>query len=209
MPRSERASTAGRWRTTSIAPPRWKKRPRCLKAAAFGVALWSPEEIDALTIEMLTGLIKDLNAATRWSGLSVAADASRSRCRDGVGLDGRSAAPRRVSRAAGPSTIPGNTMRGASSKSGEADAVVWISAFGEPPPDWLDGVPAIVLADPSLLAKRQQPSRFPIGRPGRDHDGVVFDRTTGTLVEVVAQSPSNLPSVADALNRIAAVVSPP
>ena len=43
-PRSGRASTAGRWRATSIAPPRSEKRPMLLKAAAFGVALWSPDE---------------------------------------------------------------------------------------------------------------------------------------------------------------------
>ncbi len=45
-----------------------------LKAAQFGVALWSAGELDALTLEMLTGLIKDLNAETRWSGLSIVED---------------------------------------------------------------------------------------------------------------------------------------
>src|SRR5262249_23282570 len=43
-----------------------------LKAARFGVAVWSAEELDALTIEMLCGLVADLNATTRFSGLPLA-----------------------------------------------------------------------------------------------------------------------------------------
>ena len=43
-----------------------------LRAARFGVAVWSAAELDALTIEMLCGLVDDLNAATRFSGLSLA-----------------------------------------------------------------------------------------------------------------------------------------
>src|SRR5215468_3238910 len=34
-----------------------------LKGARFGVAVWSAAELDALTIEMLCGLVNDLNAA--------------------------------------------------------------------------------------------------------------------------------------------------
>ena len=38
-----------------------------LKAAHFGVAVWSADTVDALSIEMLTGLVIDLNKNTRFS----------------------------------------------------------------------------------------------------------------------------------------------
>ena len=43
-----------------------------LKAARFGVAVWSAAALDAPAIEMLCGLVDDLNAATRFSGLPLA-----------------------------------------------------------------------------------------------------------------------------------------
>ena len=43
-----------------------------LKSARFGVAVWSAASLDALTIEMLCGLVSDLNATTRFSGLPLA-----------------------------------------------------------------------------------------------------------------------------------------
>ena len=43
-----------------------------LKRARFGVAIWSAAELDRLTIEMLCGLVNDLNEGTRFSGLPLA-----------------------------------------------------------------------------------------------------------------------------------------
>jgi formylmethanofuran dehydrogenase subunit B len=179
-----------------------------LKAAEFGVALWSPEEIDALTIEMLTGLIKDLNATTRWSGLSIGSDPSATTAAMTSGW--MAGLPLRVSFARErPEHDPWQNDARRLIESGEADAVVWISAFGALLPDWLSDVRAIVLADSASDAKREAGVSLTVGRPGRDHDAVLFDRTTGTLVEVAAQLRSTLSSVADALNRIATLASPP
>lgn len=177
-----------------------------LKAATFGVALWCPGEIEALTIEMLTGLVKDLNAQTRWSGLSVSPDASAVAAAMASGW--MTGLPLRVSFARGrPEHDPWQYDAKRLVESGEADAVVWISAFGDPPPRWLGTVPAIVLAEPSLLAKSAATIAIPVGRPGRDHDGVVFDRTSGVLVEIIAVSPGGPPSAADVLTRITTSVS--
>jgi formylmethanofuran dehydrogenase subunit B len=179
-----------------------------LKAAKFGVALWSPEEIGTLTIEMLTGLIKDLNAATRWSGLSVSSDGSAIVAAMASGW--MTGLPLRVSFGRGrPEHDPWQHDAKRMVESGEADAVVWISAFGETLPDWLSDVPLIVVADAAGLTKGKTGISVSVGRPGRDQDGVLFDRTTGTLVEVAAKSRSALPSVADVLNRIASAVIPP
>ena len=177
-----------------------------LKAASFGVALWCPDEIDALTIEMLTGLIKDLNAATRWSGLSVSPDASVTAAAMASGW--MSGLPLRSSFARDrPRHDSWQYDARRLVESREADAVVWISVFGDAPPDWLGAVPAIVLGEPSATSGAA--ISIPVGRPGRDHDGVVYDRMTGTLVEVLARAPNDMPSAAEALTRIAAAVSEP
>ena len=43
-----------------------------LRSAKFGVAVWSAARLDVLTIEMLCGLVWDLNAKTRFTGLPLA-----------------------------------------------------------------------------------------------------------------------------------------
>jgi formylmethanofuran dehydrogenase subunit B len=178
-----------------------------LKAASFGVALWSPDEIDVLTIEMLTGLIKDLNATTRWSGLSVSPSVTQSAAAMASGW--MTGLPLRTSFARGrPAHDPWQYDARRLAQSGEADAILWIDAFGDPLPEWLHEIPSVLLVDTGHL-EESAAITLPIGRPGRDHDGVVYDRATGTLVEIVAQTPTGLPSAAEILIRIAAAASPP
>jgi formylmethanofuran dehydrogenase subunit B len=171
-----------------------------LIAAKFGVALWSPAELDALTIEMLAGLVKDLNAATRWSGLSVAADPTVAAAEMAAGW--MAALPLRTGFPRGyPEHDPWRFEARRLVESGEADAVLWISAFGNPPPSWLEAVPTVLVADE--LESSRAVTVLHVGRPGRDHDAVLYDRRTGTLVGVAASSPRALPTAADALNGIA------
>ena len=42
-----------------------------LKAARFGVAIWSVENLDTLATEMLQGIVADLNATTRFTSLPI------------------------------------------------------------------------------------------------------------------------------------------
>ena len=66
-----------------------------LQAARFGVAVWAAAELDELAIEMLCGLIKDLNAKTRFTGLPLQAGRQRARRLAGMRLaDGISHAHR-------------------------------------------------------------------------------------------------------------------
>jgi formylmethanofuran dehydrogenase subunit B len=179
-----------------------------LKAASFGVALWSPESLETLAIEMLMGLIKDLNITTRFGGLSVAADATANAA--AMTSAWMTGLPLRVSFARGrPAHDPWQHDARRLVETGEADAVVWIAAFDEPPPEWLGGVPAVVLTDAAMLPVGPNAIMIPVGRPGRDHDGIVFDRTTGSLVEARTQAPVPTPTAATVLDRIADAVSPP
>jgi formylmethanofuran dehydrogenase subunit B len=168
-----------------------------LLAAKFGVAIWSPAEIDALAIEMLMGLVKDLNAETRWSGLSVASDATVAGCTMAAGW--MTSLPLRTGFPQGHAAHdPWRFDARRLVESGEADAVVWVSAFGDPPPEWLGKVPVILVSD--VLG----PATFPVGRPGVDHDAILYDNRTGTLVRLQVSTPRSIPTVADALGAIAA-----
>src|SRR6202043_3037453 len=64
-----RARVAGRPVGTALVPTKLLDALVAeLQAARFGVAVWSAGGLDVLTIEMLCGLIGDLNAKTRFSG---------------------------------------------------------------------------------------------------------------------------------------------
>jgi formylmethanofuran dehydrogenase subunit B len=178
-----------------------------MKAARFGIALWSSDEIDALAIEMLTGLVKDLNAETRWSGISVGGDISAAGATIACGW--AAGYPLRVGFGRGDAEHdPWRFEARRLVASGEADAVVWVSAFGEKPPRWLDGVSVVHVGDAAALEEIANGIRVPVGRPARDHDATLFDRRTGTLVHHGASARSNMPSAADALNGIYARLAP-
>ena len=174
-----------------------------LKAAKFGVALWSASELDALSLEMLTGLIKDLNAETRWSGLPIAEDTGAVGAIMVAGwMNGfplRTGFGRIF-----PEHDPWRFETRRLVEAGEADAVVWVAAPGEPPPAWLGGIPIIVVSKDSALSGGGESVCLVVGRPGVDYDSVVYDRRIGTLIRVAATAPIDAPSVADALDRIAA-----
>ena len=54
-----------------VAPRAIDRTVEQFRAARFGVAIWSVEHLDALAIEMLQGIVVDLNATTRFSGLPI------------------------------------------------------------------------------------------------------------------------------------------
>src|SRR5262249_23024093 len=54
-----------------VAPKAINSSVEQLKAAQFGVAVWSVEHLDALATEMLQGIVVDLNATTRFTSLPI------------------------------------------------------------------------------------------------------------------------------------------
>jgi formylmethanofuran dehydrogenase subunit B len=174
-----------------------------IKAARFGVAVWAAASLGALEIEMLNGLVRDLNETTRFSTLPLAA------LDNGVG----------VLAACGWTTgFPMRTGFGARVlihdpwrfdaerlvASGETDCVLWISALGAAPPAWLSAANVIALCGPTAEFAEQPNVRITVGRPGVDHDGVLHSSEIGTLVAKTASARTAAPSVAEALERITA-----
>jgi formylmethanofuran dehydrogenase subunit B len=174
-----------------------------MKSARYGVAIFAPEELDALVIEMLAGLVKDLNDATRWSCLPI----PESRTAEGAmmaatwmtGVPLRSAFVN-----GGWEHDPWRYDSRRLLASGEADAAVYICSYEDPPPDWLPDIPAVMLVNAREIPARRNTVRISIGQAGRDHDGVIYDRRTAGLVHQEAGAPSSLPSVASVLDRISA-----
>jgi formylmethanofuran dehydrogenase subunit B len=88
--------------------------------------------------------------------------------------------------------------------SGETDCVVWISAFGAAPPEWLRAINVIAVGESTTQFAEEPLVRIAVGRPGVDHDAVIHSPDVGTLVAVAASAPSGALSVAQALERIGA-----
>ena len=176
-----------------------------LKAARFGVAVWSPAALDPLAIEMLCGLVNDLNATTRFCTLPLAPQDNALGvmhvCSWMAGL------PMRIGFGRGdPLHDPWLFDSRRLVASGETDCVLWISAYRGEAPAWLN--PRTTIALTGHDARFASPPRIHIavGCPGRDHDGTQYCSATGTLAPVVATEPSEAMSVADAITRIAAAL---
>jgi formylmethanofuran dehydrogenase subunit B len=172
-----------------------------LARAKFGVAVWSAATLDALTIEMLCGLVNDLNAATRFSGLPLAAADNAAAVLDVSGwLTGF---PPRCGFARGAEHDSWRFDAVRLVDSGEADCAIWISALGAARPTWTRDVPTILLACDEALAGKTAVA-IKVGRPGIDHDAVLHLPATGTLAPQFARQGAQAVSVAQVLDAVAA-----
>ena len=177
-----------------------------LKASKFGVAVWTATSLDALEIEMLNGLVRDLNDATRFSNLPLAPPDNASGVLSVCGW--MTGFPMRTGFGSGwPAHDPWRFDAERMVQSNETDCVVWISAIGvSPPPRWLGGALAIALCGRETRLGAIPKVRIEVARPGVEHDAILHSRDAGTLVAVTATSPSHgvPPSAAQALASIAA-----
>lgn len=84
----------------------------------------------------------------------------------------------------------------------DADVLVWISAFRpEPPPAFAGKV--IALAHPETVFDKEPDVLIPVGTPGVDHAGTVFRMDSIVSLPLGALRVATLPSVAEAVRRIA------
>jgi formylmethanofuran dehydrogenase subunit B len=173
-----------------------------LKAARFGVAVWCAADLDSLAIEMLCGLVKDLNVRTRFSGLSLAAGDNAFGVMQACGW--MMGFPVRTGFARGyPEHDPWRFDSARLIESGEADCALWISAYRAVAPTWRRDVPIIALTKEDANFPRAPHVNIEVGRPGIDHDAVQHRGETGTLAAVTAGLRANTLSVADAIAYIA------
>jgi formylmethanofuran dehydrogenase subunit B len=190
-------------RPSPVPAPALDELADALKAARFGVAVWSAAELDALTIEMLCGLVVDLNATTRFSGLPLApgdnAIGVLQVCGWMTGFPMRAGLGRSY-----PVHDPWQYRAARLVESGEADCVLWISAYRAQAPEWNGDPPTIALAPADARFHNLPHVHIAVGVPGRDHDGVEHHPMIATLAAVAATHRSNALSVAAAIAAIEA-----
>lgn len=197
-----RAQLAGR-RTGNVGR---QKKPLsdlvdALRNARYGVAIWSTADLDALSIEMLCGLIDGLNARTRFAGLPLPPE-------DNVAgvvqvAAWRSGFPMRVGFGRGkPEHDPWRFDATRMVESGEADAAVWISACSPKAPAWQRCVPLIALVAEGTRFAVPPEVVITVGRPGINHDAVLFDAHLGVLAAKAASAPRPAARVADVIGRM-------
>jgi formylmethanofuran dehydrogenase subunit B len=178
-----------------------------LAEARFGVAVWSAGELEPLAIEMLCGLIDDLNKKTRFAGLPLASPNGAEGVTQAVAWT--SGFPVRTGFAGSePLHDPWRFDAQRLIARGEVDAAVWISSFARTPPPWGNAVPTIVLAGPGTVFDAPPAVVFEVGCPGLDHDAMLYDPALGGIAFAAAREPSAIPTVAETLAAITAGLQP-
>jgi formylmethanofuran dehydrogenase subunit B len=178
-----------------------------LQSAHYGVIVWDaaalPPAAAELAVEVIAGMLRHLNVATRCVGLPLGGS--------GNGLGAMLATlwqtgwPLRVGFGyAAPVHDPwrydGNRILAA----GEADALVWVATLGAAPPPTSIPVVAIVADDLALPSPAAVEIR--VGIPGIDHPGEVIRADTVVALPLHASRPSDRPSVAAAAQAILAAL---
>jgi formylmethanofuran dehydrogenase subunit B len=158
-----RALAAGRDVTPPVAPA-LHDIAAMLGRARFGAVLYDPGELGELGVDMLMGLTKDLNAATRFDALSLGGDGQSGEGKSGEGQSGEGQSGEGQSGAVvmvgvwttgdGPRVGFGrgfpehDPWRFEASRlvaSGEADAGLWLAALAAPPPAWCKEIATLAL----------------------------------------------------------------
>jgi formylmethanofuran dehydrogenase subunit B len=202
-----RARCAGRpVRSTPIAASELEALARKLAEAKFGVTVWSAADHDGLTIEMLCGLVKDLNNTTRFSGLPLAPPDNAAAVQQVSGwltaFPPRTGFGRRY-----PDHDPWRFDAARLVDSGEADCALWISSYGAVAPSWKRAIPLIALATRADALACRPDVAIAVGVPGIDHDAVEHLPDTATLAAVKARTATKAISVAECVSRIAAALA--
>lgn len=194
-----RAQYAGRQVSAPVS--NFARFQSALADAKFPVFLVSGHSSDVLALEMLQGLLADLNRKSRASALHL--PASESGWGSTLASTWMTGFPLRTGFGRGfPEYDPWRYDAARQLAAGEADVHIWISADSKRAPRSGNGARLVA------LAKTERPLAgaevtFAIGKAGVDHDGVAYSARTGTLISVQAESASQLPSAAAILRSIA------
>jgi len=176
-----------------------------MRAARYGVLVWDAAELDFphadLAIQSAVNLVKDLNQATRWSGLPLGGNdggtSAAQTCTWQTGYPLRTAYE-----IAGPRYEPLLFDAGHLLKTGEVDALVWISAFDPERTPPAVKCPAVVLGRADMQFERAPDVFIPVAVPGVQHTGFLHRMDAVVALPLAAPAPSGLPSVAQALAAI-------
>lgn len=191
-----RAATMGR---LAAAPGPVADLAPLLPAARFGVAVYDPADLGELAIEMLQGLMVELNATTRFFTLPLA-DPWQGAAALQVGAWTAGTGPRVGFGRGFPEHDPWRFDAARQAREGEIDAALWVAPLQAPPPAWLHGIPAVSLVgDPDGAPGKVV---FAVRVPGRTCGGVLWDERRGTLAFAAPVQEAAGPTAAAILRAI-------
>ncbi len=199
-----RAQCAGRQTSTPVS--NFDRFSAAVAAARFPVFLFSGHASDDLALEMLQGLISDLNRKSRASGLHL--PASESGWGSSLASTWMTGFPTRTGFARGmPEYDPWRFDVARMLAAGEADVHLRVAAGAGRLPGRRNGLRHIALANTSAPIHGATIT-IAIGEPGVDHDAVAFFSRTGTIRAVRAASGSAVPSAASVIRMIGGYLEP-
>ena len=177
---------------------------KALAGAQYGAVLYDPAELGAAGVEMLQGLVMDLNERTRCFALALSgADQDRAALQVAAWTTGqaiRVGFGRHV-----PEHDPWRFDAARLAASGEADAALWLSSRPAEAPAWLAGLPSIALVsgepDPGMAEVV-----IAVGEPGAEVGGVLWNEGRAGLSYRAPAAPAARPAAAEILGRIAATL---
>ena len=187
----------------------WQELAGKLRAARYGVMPWATADMDVphadLTVQALADLLRELNRETRFAGLPLGG-AEGDVTSDAVHL-WQTGYGTRVSFARG---VPEQDLhRYATPRllaEGAVDLLLWISSFNPARVPPKAAVPTVVLGH-AVMTFAEPPAVFiPVGTPGVDHGGQFFRTDRVVALPLAGLRASSLPSVADALAAIEALL---
>jgi formylmethanofuran dehydrogenase subunit B len=187
-------------RATAKPVSNFERFAKALAEAKFPVFLFCGQSLDLPGLEMLQGLVADINRKSRASALHL--PASESGWSGTLASTWMTGFPMRTGFARGmPEFDPWRFDVARMLAAGEADLHVWISAKDQVP-SLIKGVSLIA------LTKGKKPAAdaavtIAIGEPGVDHDAVAYASRIGTLTSVQAKVEADLPDAASILRMIA------
>ncbi|MER8441084.1 tungsten formylmethanofuran dehydrogenase [Mesorhizobium sp. M1312] len=201
------AALRAQWRGRQTSQPvsNFDDFAKALEAAHFPVFLFSGDATEGLALEMLQGLITDLNRKSRASGLHL--PASENGWGSALASTWMTGFPLRTGFARGvPEFDPWRYDVARTIAAGEADLHLRISSSIVQPQKKKNRMALIA------LAKTQKPVAgaavtIAIGEAGVDHEAVVYSSRTGSLRSIDARAASELPSAATVIRLVASHVS--
>jgi len=179
------------------------------RQAKYGVVVWSPPALDfpyaELTVDQITGLVKDLNQTGRFAGLSLGGAEGGTTA--GAVSTWQSGFPLRVSYASGaPDYDPYRYAIGRMLAESEGDLLVWIASFSPDLAPPATKVPTIVLGTPGIKLAKPPAVFIPVGTPGVDHAGTLIRCDNVVSLPLKDLGRSELPRAADVLAAIEAAL---
>jgi len=176
-----------------------------LSTAKYGVVTWLAGAFDKahgeLSVQMLSEMIKDLNANTRCSGLPLSGKEGDQTANQVCGWT--TGYPARLSFNQGyPEYDPFLYDSTQLLANNEVDTLVWVHAFNATALPPVTKLPTLVIGRSGMQFDTEPEVYIPVGTPGIDHTGHAYRMDNVVAIRLKKLRDSGLPSTADVLHRI-------